>query len=72
MGKKIICASCIAFVVALLVNVPAVFVWNLFLNGQGSINLTASLAVAVSVALSVALAFSFVLVARRRQEHQVN
>jgi hypothetical protein len=62
MGKKIICASCIAFVVALLVNVPAVFVWNLFLNGQGSI----------SVALSVALAISFVLVARRRQEHQVN
>ncbi len=59
MGKrKVICVSCVAFVVALLVIVPVVFVWNLFLNGQGTFNWTVSLAVAASVAfgLSVALA----------------
>jgi len=65
-NNRVVCATCIAFVVALLVNVPAVFVWNLFLNGQGSFNWTASLALAASVAF----ALSLVLLVRRRQEHR--
>lgn len=48
--KKVVCASCIAFGVALLVSVPIVFVWNLFLNGQGSFDWAASLTLSLSVA----------------------
>ncbi len=51
MGKKwVFCTSCVAFVIGLLAAVPAVFVWNLFLNGQGSFNLVASVTIAASVA----------------------
>lgn len=53
--KKVVCASCIAFVIALLVNVPLVFVWNLFLNGQGTFNWIVSLAIAASVAFGLSL-----------------
>jgi len=50
MGKnRVFCTCCVAFVIGLLAAVPVVFVWNLFLNGQGSFNLVASLAIAVSV-----------------------
>ncbi len=49
MGKKqVICAACVAFVVALLVTVPVVFVWNLFFNGQGTFNWVASFGVAIA------------------------
>jgi len=49
-SKRVFCTSCVAFVVALLVFIPVVFVWNLFLHGQGSFNWFASLMIAVSVA----------------------
>ena len=37
-------------VVALLVDVPAVFAWNLFLHGVGTFDLTTSLAIAATLA----------------------
>ncbi|KPJ84308.1 MAG: hypothetical protein AMS18_16940 [Gemmatimonas sp. SG8_17] len=48
--KQVFCATCAAFVVALLVTVPVVFVWNLFFNGQGTFNWIASFAVAIAAA----------------------
>ena len=51
MGKKqVFCAACVAFVVALLVTVPVVFVWNLFFNGQGMFDWIASFGVAIAAA----------------------
>lgn len=65
MGKKqVFCAACIAFVVALLVTVPVVFVWNLFYNGQGTFNWIASIAVAIAAAGL----FPLVWVVRRAQQ----
>jgi len=55
-----LCAACVVFVVALLVNVPVVFVWNLFWNGQGAVDMRAS----VAIAATVALAFPIVVAAR--------
>jgi len=67
MGKKqVFCTSCVAFVVGLLVAVPIVFVWNLFLNGQGSFNWFVSLAIATSVACVPPL----VILAREGRGHQ--
>jgi len=49
MGKKqVFYAACVAFVVALLVTVPVVFVWNLFFHGQGMFNWAASFGVAIA------------------------
>ncbi len=58
MGKRIICSACVTFVLALLAIVPGVFVWNLFWNGQGSVNWIVSLGIASAVAflMSVAIA----------------
>ncbi len=62
MGKKqVFGAVCVAFVVALLVTVPVVFVWNLFFNGQGSFDWVASF----GVAIAAAGLFPLVRVARR-------
>jgi hypothetical protein len=48
--KQVFGAVCVAFVVALLVTVPVVFVWNLFFNGQGMFNWAASFGVAIAAA----------------------
>ena len=46
------------FVLALLAIVPGVFVWNLFWNGQGSVNWTVSLGIASIVAFLMPLAIA--------------
>ena len=56
MGKRIICSACLTFVLALLIIVPAIFVWNLFRNGQGSVNWGVSLGIAVAMAFLMSLA----------------
>lgn len=45
------CTVCAVFIVALLVIVPLLFVWNLFWNGQGMVDWTASIAIAGTLAL---------------------
>jgi hypothetical protein len=55
-----LCTACVVFVLALLVNVPVVFVWNLFWNGQGTVDWGASIAIAATLAL----AFPIVIAAR--------
>ena len=57
-NRRVICVSCVAFVVALLVIVPVVFVWNLFWNGQGSVNWIVSLGIAVVLAFLAPLAIA--------------
>jgi hypothetical protein len=47
---RILGAAFVTFLVALLVNVPVVFVWNLFWNGQGTVDWGASIAIAVTIA----------------------
>jgi hypothetical protein len=46
-----VCTVCVVFVVALLVIVPLLFVWNLFWNGQGMVDWRASVAISGTVAL---------------------
>lgn len=58
MGKRILCSACVTFVLALLAIVPGVFVWNLFWNGQGSVNWTVSLGIASIVAFLMPLAIA--------------
>ena len=55
MGKRIICSACLTFVLALLTIVPAIFVWNLFRNGQGSVDWVVSLGIAVAMAFLMSL-----------------
>lgn len=45
-----LCSACVTFVLALLATIPAVFVWNLFWNGEGSVNWVVSVGVAVALA----------------------
>ncbi len=56
MGKRIICSACVTFVLALLAIVPGIFVWNLFWNGQGSVDWGVSLGIAVAMAFLMSLA----------------
>jgi len=48
--KRFAALAAVTFVVALLVNVPAVFAWNLFLHGTGTFDLTTSVAIAMTLA----------------------
>ncbi|UCD25402.1 MAG: hypothetical protein JSW51_05660 [Gemmatimonadota bacterium] len=56
MGKRILCSACVTFVLALLAIVPGVFVWNLFRNGQGSVDWGVSLGVAALAAGLISVA----------------
>jgi len=51
-----LCSACLTFVLALLATIPAVFVWNLFRYGQGSVDWVVSVGVAVALAFIMALA----------------
>ncbi len=62
---RILCTACAIFVVALLVNIPLVFVWNLFWNGQGQVDWGASIA----IALTLALVFQIVVATRSSMGH---
>ncbi len=54
MGKKrLIAAGLITFVVVLLVNLPAVYAWNLFRHGEGAFDWLASLIIAITLALAL-------------------
>jgi len=59
-----ICTACVVFVVALLLIVPLLFVWNLFWNGQGMVDWRASLAIAGTLALVLP-----VVIANRNAAH---
>jgi len=48
--RKFAALAAVTFVLALLVDVPVVFAWNLFWSGAGSFDLTASIAIAATVA----------------------
>ncbi|MEJ2238992.1 MAG: hypothetical protein P8X82_11900 [Gemmatimonadales bacterium] len=55
-----VCTVCVTFILALLVIVPLLFVWNLFWNGQGIIDWRVSIAIAGMLAL----VFPIVIAAR--------
>ena len=58
-----LCSACVTFVLALLASIPAVFVWNLFRNGEGSVNWV------VSVGVALALAFVMAIATAAKQAH---
>jgi hypothetical protein len=53
-----LCSACVTFVLALLATIPAVFVWNLFRNGQGSVDWVVSVGVALALACIMAIAIA--------------
>jgi hypothetical protein len=65
MGMRTLCSVCVTFVLVLLATVPAVFVWNLFRNGEGSVNWVVSVGAAVVLTGIMALA----IVAKHAMEH---